>query len=158
MRIIVKSCGSIGLWMSVVLLSSNAFASERTIRVTGVGQVKAPPDMATIYTGVVTQASDAELALAANNSAMRQIMRVLTEQQVAKKDIQTSSFNVSPEYERPPRGGRPTQKIIGYRVTNQVQVHVRNLPNLGEVLDALVSAGSNRVSGISFGIDDRPAA
>ena len=39
-------------------------------------------------------------------------------------------------------------------MTNQVQVRVRNLPDLGKVLDSLVSAGSNQISGISFGIDD----
>jgi uncharacterized protein YggE len=72
---------------------------------------------------------------------------------IAAKDIQTSSFDVRPEYERGPRG-QQQREVVGYRVTNQVRVHVRPLPGLGEVLDALVSAGSNQVSGISFGIDD----
>jgi uncharacterized protein YggE len=44
--------------------------------------------------------------------------------------------------------------IIGYSVTNQVRVQVHDLTILGEVLDALVRAGSNQISGISFGIED----
>jgi len=60
---------------------------------------------------------------------------------------------VSPEFKRDERGRRQPE-IVGYRVTNQVRVEVRNLADLGKVLDALVQAGSNQVSGVSFGIDD----
>jgi uncharacterized protein YggE len=125
----------------------------RTISVEGEGTASGPPDMATIYTGVVTQAATANEALAANNGAMNKIMDVLKKQRIADKDVQTSSFNIQPEYERDPRG-RTTPEVVGYRVTNQVQVHVRNLPELGKTLDALVQAGSNSVSGISFGMND----
>jgi uncharacterized protein YggE len=109
--------------------------------------------MATVHTGVVTTRPAASDALAANTDAMQSIMSVLTENKVAAKDIQTSRFNVQPEYERDSRG-RAKPQVIGYRVTNQVQVRVRNLADLGRILDALVRAGSNQVSGIRFGIDD----
>ena len=126
---------------------------ERIIRVQGEGKANAAPDMATIQTGVVTQSSTAREALDGNNRAMQEIFSTLEAQQIAAKDIQTSNFNVQPEYKRGPRNQR-TQEIIGYRVTNQLRVHVRNLPQLGAILDALVAAGSNQVSGISFGIDE----
>ena len=38
--------------------------------------------------------------------------------------------------------------------TKAGELRVRNLPDLGKVLDSLVGAGSNRISGVSFGIDD----
>lgn len=139
-----------------VLLSTVAAAQEqqaqRTISVSGQGQATAPPDMATIHTGVVTQASTAGEALATNNQAMAKVMQVLKDRGIASKDIQTSNFNVGPEYRHDSRGREP--QLVGYRVTNQVQVRVRNLPELGAVLDALVQAGSNQVSGVSFGIDE----
>ena len=47
-----------------------------------------------------------------------------------------------------------TGHVPQIRVQNQVRVHVRKIDNLGHVLDVLVSAGSNQVSGISFGIDN----
>ena len=126
---------------------------DRTISVSGQGTATAPPDIATIQTGVVTQAAQASDALAANNTALRKIMDVLKEHNVATKDIQTSNFNIRPEYQRGPRGQQQPE-IIGYRVTNQVRVYLRNLPDLGKVLDSLVSAASNQISGISFGIDN----
>ena len=126
---------------------------QRTISVTGQGKATAPPDMATIQTGVVTQADRASDALTANNEALEKIMNVLKEHQIATKDVQTSNFDVRPEYKRGPRGHQQPE-IVGYRVTNQVRVRVRNLPDVGKVLDSLVRAGSNQVSGISFSIDD----
>jgi uncharacterized protein YggE len=125
----------------------------RTLSVTGQGKATAPPDMATIHTGVVTQGSTAGDALEANNKAVQKALEVLKANNIAAKDIQTSRFDVQPEYRHDERGIQQPQ-IVGYRVTNQVTVHIRNLPSLGQVLDALVEAGSNQISGVSFGIDD----
>jgi uncharacterized protein YggE len=127
--------------------------APRTISVSGEGHAAAPPDMATIQTGVVTQAEKARDALEANNAAMDGIMTALKSQKIKAKDIQTSSFDVRPEYKRGPRGQQQPE-IVGYRVTNQVQIQVHNLPDLGAVLDAVIAAGSNQISAIRFGIDD----
>jgi uncharacterized protein YggE len=125
----------------------------RTIRVTGEGKATAPPDMATIQTGVMTQAPTARAALESNNKAMEQILSTLKEHAVAGKDVQTSQFNVQPVYKRDDRN-RALPEVVAYQVTNQVRVRVRQLSKLGAVLDSLVGAGSNQVSGISFGIAD----
>lgn len=138
-------------------LSLLAAESElpRTITVSGQGKAGTPPDMATIRTGVATTAPTAKEALAANNRAMEKVMGVLKNRNIASKDIQTSGFSVYPEYRRQngPRTERKSE-IIGYRVSNNVSVKVRNLPRLGEILDGLVQAGSNQVSGVTFGIAD----
>jgi len=142
----------------LAILASNVVSIQaeevpRVISVTGQGSATAPPDMATVTTGVVTQGVTAAEALESNNAAMQRLMAVLKRSNVADKDIQTSGFYVNPEYQRQQRGDE-SPAIIGYRVTNQVQVRVRNLPNLGGILDALVKSGSNQVSGISFGIEN----
>lgn len=128
-------------------------ALPRTISITGNGSATSPPDMATINTGVVTQGKNAADAMKANNEIMAKLMAALKAQKIPAKDVQTSDFSVSPQYARDDRG-RTQQEIVGYRVSNQVRVVIRNLPELGKVLDTLVSTGSNRVSGISFGITD----
>lgn len=98
--------------------------------------------MVTVRTGVVTTAVTAKEALATNNQAMEQVMRVLTNRNIANKDIQSSGYSVYLEYRRQhdPHGNSKVNIIIGYRVTNNVSVRVRNLPKLGEILDALVQA------------------
>ncbi|MBA3313955.1 MAG: SIMPL domain-containing protein [Planctomycetota bacterium] len=123
----------------------------RAVSVTGEGTAVAPPDMATVHTGVVTQAAAAKEALAANSKAMESILAALKTRNVAVKDVQTSQFSVQPMYDHDERGlTRP--EISGYQVMNQVRVRVRELDRLGEVLDSLVQAGSNEVSGVSFGV------
>lgn len=151
------------IWMGMVILTTTLIASsvwsaptQRYVSVTGIGKVSAPPDMATVRTGVVSEANDAKQALSENNRLVQKLMSVLAEAGIAEKDIQTSNFNVRPTYERPrqDRGQRSSPKIVGYHVSNQLTVRVRKLDKLGDILDALVTAGSNDVSGISFGIAD----
>ncbi|CAN8077013.1 unnamed protein product [Agarophyton chilense] len=137
------------LLFAMALSQSNA-QIPRTVSVSGEGSVSAPPDTATVSTGVVTTAVTAQAALSANNQQFQQVLAVLEEQGIESKDVQTSFFNVNPQFQRGPNG--EDQGIIGYQVTNQVQVVVRNLDSLGGILDALVSAGSNRISGVNFSI------
>jgi uncharacterized protein YggE len=146
-------------FLAFIALPTSAADLARTITVSGQGKAGAPPDMATVRTGVTTSAPTAKEALAINNQAMLKVMGVLKDRNIDGKDIQTSGFSVYPEYARPqpkPRGGsNRTREVIGYRVSNNVSVKVRNLPRLGEILDSLVQAGSNQISGVSFGISEK---
>ncbi len=122
------------------------------ISVTGEGEATAPPDMATIRAGVATQAATAKEALNQNNATMQSLIALVKEHEIADKDVQTSSFNVHPIYDHSPET-RKVPEAIEYRVVNEVQVKVRNLSTLGDVLDALVETGSNQISGVSFELD-----
>lgn len=148
------------LFLGMFLLATpGAAAGEelgRTITVEGEGRAASAPDTAVIQTGVVTRSAAAGEALSANSKAMEKVMDVLKRHEIAAEDIQTASLSVIPEYGRDERGRRDPE-IAGYRVTNLVRVRVRKLSELGQVLDALVKAGSNQIAGIGFEIDD-PAA
>ncbi len=150
---------AIGLAALVGCLSQAIADDEddtRMIRVTGEGTVSVQPDMAEIQTGVVTQAKLAVDALNQNNEIVQKLMQDLTNRNVAEKDMQTSNFNVAPQYKRGDRGELKPE-IVGYRVTNQLNVKVRDLEGLGELLDSLIRSGSNQISGIRFGLNDDTA-
>ncbi|CAN5885164.1 SIMPL domain-containing protein [soil metagenome] len=132
----------------------------RTLTVSGQGKLSAAPDVAEISVGVVSEAPMARNALSANNEAMATLQGVLKERGVAAKDIQTTNISVSPRYAQPPRP-QPgqlqeefTQRIIGYQVTNTVQITARDIANLGPLLDAVVTAGANQMYGIGFRIEE----
>ncbi len=74
---------------------------------------------------------------------------------IAGEDIQTSGYSVSAD-----RYGSEGQLLEkpNYRVSNTVNVLVRDLPNLGQVLDAAVNAGANNIYGVEFLLDDATAA
>jgi hypothetical protein len=151
---IIVAAALIAASLSMLPASSAPEASlPRTIVVTGIGDVKAKPDMAVINSGVLTEAPTARDALAKNNSAMSAVIDALKKAGIAEQDIQTSNFSVSPQY--PPYQPNQTQapRISGYQVSNQVSVRVKNLAKLGAILDALVQVGANQINGISFDID-----
>jgi uncharacterized protein YggE len=123
-------------------------AARRSITVSATGTVAVEPDQAQISSGVTTQAATAKEALAANSAAMQKVIAGLKQAGIDAKDIQTSSLHVNPRYTRPKEGETP--QIDGYTVTNQIAITARDLDNLGEVLDKLVSLGANEMGGLTF--------
>jgi uncharacterized protein len=132
-------------------------AMPRTITVTGQGTVKAAPDEANFSTGVITQGATASQALAANSRAMNAVFATLKRVGIPDKDIQTSNLSLMPQYQSCKPGVACPQRIVGYQVSNNMNVTVEDFAKTGPVLDALVSSGSNQISGISFSIrNDKP--
>lgn len=118
--------------------------------------VHSAPDVAQIGAGVTTRAPTAQEAVRQNAQAMEQVIAKLRELGIASRDIQTSNFNLNPQYDYDRNGGART--FVGYDVNNQVQVKLRDLERAGEVLDALVSAGANNIYGPNFMLEADEAA
>ncbi|WP_374557940.1 SIMPL domain-containing protein [Thermomonas sp.] len=125
------------------------------LSVSATAEASRTPDIATISTGVVTQAADANAAMRDNAVQMDRMLAALRAAGIAPRDIQTSGINLNPQYKyaenQPPA-------IVGYQASNTVNVKVRELAKLGKVLDALVAQGANQINGPSFGIDQPEAA
>ena len=126
----------------------------RVITVSGMGEVKVKPDMASVSTGVTSEAPNARAALAKNNAAMTAVLNALQAAGVAEEDIQTSNFSVSPIYAPMQPGQISSPQISSYQVSNQVNARIKTLSKLGATLDALVQAGSNQINGISFDLNE----
>ena len=118
---------------------------------------KAAPDQAQFSTGVVTQDRTAALALAANSRAMNAVFATLKRLGIADKDIQTSNFSLSPQYQIYKPG---TSRSAAHRRLpglEHCERHGRGFRKTGAVLDALVSSGSNQIDNIGFSIHDTKA-
>jgi len=125
-----------------------------SITVVGSGAVSSPPDTAEVNAGVITQAATASQAMSQNSAAMAQVLKALAALGIADRDIHTTTVSIVPQ-RAPMQSGRPAPSpVVGYEVTNQVQVKVRNLASLGRLLDTLVSQGANALGGIGFSIAD----
>lgn len=148
--------------IAFVAVATPTLADDRnTITVTGTGEVSASPDTAFINSGVTSQGATAREALDANSAAMRELLAALEEAGIAARDIQTSGFSVQPNYvytdARDENGYTLPPRINGYQVFNTVTVRVRDLDQLGAILDRSVSVGANTVNGISFSVADPSA-
>jgi hypothetical protein len=119
------------------------------------GEARVPPDMATITLGVDTTETTAVKAMAANAARMTAVISKLKETGISDQNVQTSNVNLSPQYlydqGQPPR-------LTGYQASNQVTVRVNDLTRLGNVVDAVVSAGATSIGQISFGLVNPLAA
>jgi len=128
----------------------------RTIAVNGTGKVYLTPDIAYVTIGVHTENKDAALAVAENTKKAEDVKKAVTDMGVEAKDIQTVNFSIYPQQQYDTTG-RPTGEIT-YMVDNMIMVAVRDLDQIGELLDAVVQAGANSISGISFDVADRSEA
>jgi uncharacterized protein YggE len=141
-----------------VLFGAGAVRGEQepspSITVVGSGRAAAPPDTAEVAAGVVTQAATAGQALTQNSAAMDRVLKALTGLGIAERDVRTSGVNVMPQRADPQPGRRPAPAIVGYEVTNEVRVKVRNIALLGRLLDVLVVQGANSLGGIAFSVAD----
>ncbi|MCX2975862.1 SIMPL domain-containing protein [Candidatus Marimicrobium litorale] len=123
------------------------------IIVSGEGTVEIAPDMAILSLVVMREAPTAEGALATNSAAMTAVMKAMTGAGIAERDIQTTQFSIQPRYSREtrkPDGTLETRKLVGYTVRNGVNVRVRDIDAVGEVLDMSVRLGVNEGGGIQF--------
>ncbi|MEX2322474.1 MAG: SIMPL domain-containing protein [Acidimicrobiia bacterium] len=125
------------------------------ISVTGRGRVAGTPDTMTITLGVSVQRDGVDEATADAAALTNAIIGAVTANGVAAEDVQTANYAVYPEYDW--SGNR--QRLIGYRVTNELRVKVRDLDNAGAVIDAATAAGGDAmvVGGLSFSIEDNTA-
>lgn len=133
-------------------VSAEDTSMDRTITVAATGYASAEPDRARVSSGVTVEAATAREALSANSEAMKAVIAGLKESGIDAKDIQTSTFNVEPRYTHPRDGTPPS--VDGYRVSNQVEILVRDLSSLGELLDKLVTLGANQVNSLSFEVSE----
>jgi uncharacterized protein YggE len=86
--------------------------------------------------------------MTANNKAMAAVLAALKESGVADADVQTSRLSLEPQR------NRDNPQVTGFQATNRVSVTVREVNKVGEILDKLVTAGANTLSGIDFVVSD----
>jgi uncharacterized protein len=129
---------------------------NRTISVSGTGQVFGTPDVAYINLGV--DQTDSDLARAVENArtTLANIITALEAAGVAREDIQTANFNVYPEDRFNPTTGMPTGERT-FRAQLAVNVTVRQIENASAIITAALGAGANSLNGLSFGIADTTA-
>lgn len=149
---------SLSVLAPIAFIATALPAYAGTIAIEGRGEVRAAPDMATINSGVMSQGSTAREALDANTAAMNELIAALKESGIEARDIQTSGFSVNPNYvysdARDTNGYSLPPRINGYQVSNSVTVVVRDLEDLGAILDKSVTVGANTVNGVSFSVAD----
>lgn len=124
-----------------------------TLTVSGTGDATADADMVTIVLGVQTRNESAAGAVADNARMMAESIEALLATGVPEEEIKTSGFSIYPT--RDWIDGKLSDKVF-FEVSNKVTItfDLTDEVDVGEVLDAAVSAGANSVEGVTFGLRD----
>ncbi|MHB8710342.1 MAG: SIMPL domain-containing protein [Minisyncoccota bacterium] len=136
-----------------------------TITVQGSGQATLPPDVARVSFTVQNTAPAVADAQAATTKQANAAIDFVKGQGIADKDVKTLSYNISPQYSYPnpcppgalcpAYGGTP--KVMGYQVSETIQVTEHTLSAVGALLGGLGNLGVQNVNGPDFALDDSTA-
>lgn len=135
--------------------------TKNTITVSGTGEAYAKPDLALITFSVRNESKTVSSAMAENTANMNAIISVIKSKGIKDKDLKTTSFNVYPRYEWqkeqaetwPHSEGK--RVLVGYEISQSLQVKIRDLNKMGEIIQGATDAGANQVGSLQFTIDDQ---
>ncbi|MFA6601573.1 MAG: SIMPL domain-containing protein [Candidatus Paceibacterota bacterium] len=157
-------------------------SSFRSFSAVGEGKIIAIPDVAVFTFSVLTEGDKDVAGLQTKNTdKVNKAIEFVKSSGVNAKDIKTQGYNLSPRYQYSkcnevlpmnlPSGTEPSAgfayagvskicppaEIVGYTITQTIQVKARDFTKVGDILSGVVSRGVNNVSQLSFQIDDPSA-
>ncbi len=140
-----------------------SFAPARTLTVSAQGKTTAAPDLTEVSFSVISQGKDPNALNVDNNQKMSAVVNFAKSLNIASSDIATTNYDLSPNYpatavNMPMFPAAPStinpNTIIGYTLTQTVQVKIRDFANIAKLLGELPSLGINQISGVTFTFDN----
>jgi hypothetical protein len=152
-------------------------SSFRSFSVTGDGKATAVPDIAEFSFQIIVEGNTDVASLQVKNTeAANKAITFIKSKGVENKDIQTQYYNIEPRYQtydcqtkpiimiapdvRSSAGTSasaqvcPPSSIVGYTVTQSINVKMRDFKKIGDIMSGVVENGANQVGSLSFTIDD----
>ena len=132
---------------AVLLPVAMAFADEartRTVSVSGQGEISAEPDLAHLTLGVEARRPTLPEARSEVTAAVDRLLALTKSLGIDPRLVNATRVQVLPEYSWNDKDRK--RILLGYFVSRQVQVELRNLEQLGTLLERAVDAGANQVS------------
>jgi uncharacterized protein YggE len=135
-------------------------SQQHGIWINGIGSIDVEPDVAILSVGVEARESTVSEAREAAAVALQAVVDAVIAEGVAVDDIKTTSFRISPQViyreVRDVNGSYSQPQIIGYIVSNQLSVTIRDLDRVGDVVDSAAENAGDlvRINNIQFAVDD----
>ncbi len=129
-----------------------ALATETTsqIQVSGLGKINAPPDMAHVEFSFSERATTAAPAREKVDQDVARLLALGTKLQIKEEDIQASRLQIQPEYDY-----KQDRRLIGYRVTRDVRITLRDLDDYAQLLDGSVKIGVTSSGNLQLDFSNR---
>ena len=124
-----------------------------SINVTGSGTAYTEPDVASIEFGVDLTEKDPAEAVDQAADMMNSAFAAAAELGIDDSDMMSVSYNMWVEDEYDYYTYEYTGETL-YHVSHYARVDIRDLDTVGDVIAALIDAGSNTISSVTFRVED----
>lgn len=151
MLIISMAFGFMALNAPNELTMANTEGTDpRLVTVSGEGKIVVTPDLAYIDIGVQTKNPDAAIAQQENAKLMTVVINAIKATGVKAEDIQTTGYSLYQTYDY----YAEKQSDPYYIANNTVNVKVKDITKVGQIIDSATKAGANTINSIRFTIED----
>ena len=148
--------------LAVVLLASGiAFAQEHptvnaqpnTVYVSADGKFEASPDTAQIQLNVALQDNSSQVAYQRAAKDVDKVRDVLRANGVDPKMANIGFYSVQPVYEY-----KPKQRVVGYRVTTDVTLKLKDFSKIGPITEQLADANVSESQTLNYILENMDEA
>jgi uncharacterized protein len=135
-------------------LAAMGAAAEETpgIRVSGAGEVLIVPDMARVSLEVRREGEDAAALKETLDQVTARVLALTDRLKIPRRDVTAAAVNIYPRYRH-----HPTEepRIDGIVAVRTVEVTLRDLTRIGDLLNQALEAGVNGVGGVALDAQNR---
>jgi uncharacterized protein YggE len=125
-----------------------------SVTVSGMAKSEQQSQIATFNFGVNVTSDNKDTAVSEVNKKMTTIIEGVKSFGIADSDIKTSNLNVYQNEEQYYEDGRQKIRPGQWRVSNTVDVKLREVDRAPELVDFLTQSGANNIYGPNFSLDD----
>lgn len=149
---------SAGLFIALLLFSATAAVAQdhpsvsaqlNTVYVGADGKFEATPDTAQIQFNVSVQDDTSQAAFQRASKNVDQVRQVLRANGIEPKAATIGSLSVQPVYE-----WKPKQRVIGYRVTTDVTLKLKDFAKVGPITQQLAEANVSETQTLSYTLEN----
>lgn len=146
----------LGLIVGIPQMGHTETDNLRLITVSGKGEVSVSPDRAMLTLGVESRGPVLDKARDEVNATTNKFLAFAKRLGIQDKHVSTTGANIRPEYHWDNKSGE--RNLTGYYVSRSLNVDLRDLEKLGQLVEGAVDLGVNQVSDPDLGLADQSGA
>lgn len=127
---------------------ASEFKEEGSILVNGEGIITTKADMCELDFSVITRDDSKIKANEENSAKMNNLLSVLKNMGFTDEDIETTSIYITPIYDY----SENIRSFKGYEARNRITLKVKELNDLGKIIDKGLNSGADTIGNLRFGV------
>ncbi len=124
--------------------------SNYTLTSNGSATISVDPDIANINIFITSSNASSSQATKDVNKKTDKVINALVDSGIKESDIITTGFNVYPNYDY----NKSSPVLTGYEASHGLNITVRDINKVGEIIDIAVANGADGINNVSYGVSN----